>query len=67
MTVMKEEAPDEGRNSNYRCCLPRDAYYVVNALNCLDAGHTIGRHLTEQWGNFVETYSVVEVVNSAIF
>jgi len=45
MTTSIPEAPDSGRNWDYRYCWLRDAYFVVNALNRLGATRTMERHL----------------------
>ena len=45
MTASIPEAPDSGRNWDYRYCWLRDAYFVVNALNRLGATRTMERHL----------------------
>ncbi len=39
------EAPDSGRNWDYRYCWLRDAYFVVAALNRLGATQTMERYL----------------------
>jgi len=45
MTTSIPEAPDSGRNWDYRHCWLRDAYFVVNALNRLGATSTMERYL----------------------
>lgn len=45
MTTSIPEAPDSGRNWDYRHCWLRDAYFVVNALNRLGATRTMERYL----------------------
>ena len=45
MTTSIPEAPDSGRNWDYRYCWLRDAYFVVNALNRLGATATMERFL----------------------
>ena len=45
MTTSIPEAPNSGRNWDYRYCWLRDAYFVVNALNRLGATRTMERHL----------------------
>ena len=45
MTTSIPEAPDSGRNWDYRYCWLRDAYFVVNALNRLGATTTMERFL----------------------
>ncbi len=45
MTTSVPEAPDSGRNWDYRYCWLRDAYFVVNALNRLSATRTMERYL----------------------
>ncbi|MBN1662819.1 MAG: glycoside hydrolase family 15 protein [Deltaproteobacteria bacterium] len=45
MTTSIPEAPDSGRNWDYRYCWLRDAYFVVNALNRLGTTHTMERYL----------------------
>lgn len=45
MTTSLPEAPDSGRNWDYRYCWLRDAYFVVNALNRLGATRTMERYL----------------------
>ena len=41
MTTSIPEAPDSGRNWDYRYCWVRDAYFVVGALNRLGATRTM--------------------------
>ncbi|WP_224981189.1 glycoside hydrolase family 15 protein [Geomonas agri] len=45
LTTSIPEAPDSGRNWDYRYCWLRDAYFVVNALNRLGATKTMERYL----------------------
>jgi GH15 family glucan-1,4-alpha-glucosidase len=45
VTTSIPEAPNSGRNWDYRYCWLRDAYFVVNALNRLGATGTMERHL----------------------
>jgi GH15 family glucan-1,4-alpha-glucosidase len=45
MTTSVPEAPNSGRNWDYRYCWLRDAYFVVNALNRLGATRTMERYL----------------------
>jgi GH15 family glucan-1,4-alpha-glucosidase len=45
MTTSIPEAPDSGRNWDYRYCWVRDAYFVVNALNRLGNTRTMERYL----------------------
>ena len=45
MTTSVPEAPNSGRNWDYRYCWLRDAYFVVNALNRLSTTHTMERYL----------------------
>jgi GH15 family glucan-1,4-alpha-glucosidase len=45
MTTSIPEAPDSGRNWDYRHCWLRDGYFVVNALNRLGATRTMERYL----------------------
>jgi GH15 family glucan-1,4-alpha-glucosidase len=45
MTTSIPEAPESGRNWDYRYCWLRDAYFVVNALNRLGATATMERFL----------------------
>lgn len=45
VTTSVPEAPDSGRNWDYRFCWIRDAYFVVNALNRLGATRTMERYL----------------------
>ena len=45
MTTSIPESPDSGRNWDYRFCWLRDAYFVVNALNRLNATRTMERYL----------------------
>jgi GH15 family glucan-1,4-alpha-glucosidase len=45
MTTSIPEAPDTGRNWDYRYCWIRDAYFVVNALNQLGATRIMERYL----------------------
>lgn len=44
-TTSIPEAANSGRNWDYRYCWLRDAYFVVNALNRLNATRTMERHL----------------------
>mgnify|MGYP006174699819 CR=1 FL=1 len=46
MTTSVPEAPDSGRNWDYRYCWLRDAYFVVHALNRLGATKTMEDYLT---------------------
>src|SRR3546814_1294073 len=46
MTTSIPEAPDSGRNWDYRYCWLRDAYFVVHALNRLGATKTMEGYLT---------------------
>lgn len=45
VTTSIPEAPDSGRNWDYRFCWLRDAYFVVNALNRLGATATMEHYL----------------------
>ena len=45
VTTSIPEAPDSGRNWDYRHCWLRDAYFVVNALNRLGATSTMEQYL----------------------
>jgi GH15 family glucan-1,4-alpha-glucosidase len=45
MTTSIPEAPDSGRNWDYRYCWLRDSYFVVNALNRLGATETMEHYL----------------------
>jgi GH15 family glucan-1,4-alpha-glucosidase len=45
MTTSIPEAPDSGRNWDYRYCWLRDSYFVVNALNRLGATETMESYL----------------------
>lgn len=45
VTTSVPEAPNSGRNWDYRFCWIRDAYFVVNALNRLGATRTMERYL----------------------
>ncbi len=45
MTTSIPEAPDSGRNWDYRYCWLRDAYFVVNALNRLGVTRTMEHYL----------------------
>ena len=45
LTTSVPESPDSGRNWDYRYCWLRDAYFVVNALNRLNATRTMERYL----------------------
>lgn len=45
VTTSIPEAPHSGRNWDYRFCWLRDAYFVVNALNSLDATGTMEHYL----------------------
>ncbi len=49
-TTSIPEAPNSGRNWDYRYCWLRDAYFVVQALNQLSATHTMESYL-----NYVTT------------
>ena len=46
MTTSIPEAPDSGRNWDYRYCWLRDGYFVVDALNRLNATETMERYLS---------------------
>ena len=46
MTTSIPEAPDSGRNWDYRFCWLRDAYFVVHALNRLGATRTMEEFLS---------------------
>jgi len=46
LTTSIPEAPDSGRNWDYRYCWLRDAYFVVHALNRLGATKTMEGYLT---------------------
>ncbi len=45
LTTSIPESPDSGRNWDYRFCWLRDAHFVVNALNRLNATRTMERYL----------------------
>jgi GH15 family glucan-1,4-alpha-glucosidase len=45
MTTSLPEAPDSGRNWDYRYCWLRDGYFVINALNRLGATRSMERYL----------------------
>lgn len=45
MTTSIPEAPDSGRNWDYRFCWLRDAYFVVHALNRLGATRTMEEYM----------------------
>jgi GH15 family glucan-1,4-alpha-glucosidase len=45
MTTSIPEAPDSGRNWDYRYCWLRDSYFVVTALNRLGATETMENYL----------------------
>ncbi|CAG1009322.1 Trehalase [Burkholderiales bacterium] len=45
MTTSIPEAPNSGRNWDYRYCWLRDGYFVVNALNRLGTTRTMERYL----------------------
>jgi GH15 family glucan-1,4-alpha-glucosidase len=45
MTTSIPEAPDSGRNWDYRYCWPRDAFFVVSALNRLGATQVMENYL----------------------
>ena len=45
MTTSLPEAPDSGRNWDYRYCWPRDACFVANALSRVDGIRTTERYL----------------------
>ena len=45
MTTSIPEAPNSGRNWDYRYCWLRDGYFVVDALNRLGATRTMERYL----------------------
>nr|WP_274600088.1 glycoside hydrolase family 15 protein [Halorhodospira abdelmalekii] len=44
-TTSIPEAPDSGRNWDYRYCWLRDAYFVINALNRLGATRTMENYV----------------------
>lgn len=46
MTTSIPEAPDSGRNWDYRYCWLRDAYFVVRALNNLNVTRTMEGYIT---------------------
>jgi GH15 family glucan-1,4-alpha-glucosidase len=46
MSTSIPEAPNSGRNWDYRFCWIRDAYFVVNALNRLGATRIMERYLS---------------------
>lgn len=46
MTTSIPEAPDSGRNWDYRYCWVRDGYFVVDALNRLGATRTMEHYLS---------------------
>jgi len=54
MTTSIPEMPDSGRNWDYRFCWPRDAYFVVQALNKLGASRTMEEYL-HFIGNLIAT------------
>jgi GH15 family glucan-1,4-alpha-glucosidase len=54
MTTSIPEAADSGRNWDYRYCWPRDAYFVVQALNRLGASRTMEEYL-HYIGNLIAT------------
>lgn len=45
MTTSVPEAPDSGRNWDYRYCWLRDSYFVIQGLNSLGATKTMGAYL----------------------
>jgi GH15 family glucan-1,4-alpha-glucosidase len=45
LTTSIPEAPNSGRNWDYRCCWLRDGFYVVHALNRLGATRTMQEFL----------------------
>jgi len=45
MTTSIPEAPDSGRNWDYRYCWLRDSYFVIQALNSLGATKTMAAYL----------------------
>lgn len=45
LTTSIPEAPESGRNWDYRYCWLRDSYFVVNALNRLNATNTMEGYL----------------------
>ena len=45
LTTSIPESPSSGRNWDYRYCWLRDSYFVVNALNRLNATRTMERYL----------------------
>ncbi|MDQ6718532.1 MAG: glycoside hydrolase family 15 protein [Gemmatimonadota bacterium] len=57
VTTSIPEAPDSGRNWDYRYCWVRDAYFVVNALNRLGATRTMERYLSFILGIIATTES----------
>ncbi len=46
LTTSIPEAPDTERNWDYRYCWPRDAYFVIHALNRLGATRTLEGYLS---------------------
>ncbi|MFO1038702.1 MAG: glycoside hydrolase family 15 protein [Geminicoccaceae bacterium] len=55
LTTSIPEAPDSGRNWDYRYCWLRDAYFVVQALNQLGATRTM-----EDYLNYITTVIELE-------
>jgi pentatricopeptide repeat protein len=45
MTTSVPEAPDSGRNWDYRYCWLRDSYFTIQSLNTLGATKTMGAYL----------------------
>jgi len=55
LTTSIPEAPNTGRNWDYRYCWPRDAYFVVHALNRLGATRTM-----EDYIRFIANITALE-------
>jgi GH15 family glucan-1,4-alpha-glucosidase len=70
VTTSIPESPGSGRNWDYRYCWLRDAYFVVNALNRLNATATMERYLdfiinTAAGANGAELQPVYSVTGKA--
>ena len=52
-TTSLPEAPNSGRNWDYRYCWLRDAYFVIKALNRLGATHTM-----ESYVNYITSIAI---------
>ena len=67
LTTSLPEAPDSGRNWDYRYCWLRDSYFTVNALNRLSATRTMEHYVRflldtvvrERVGNLMPVYPII--------